>query len=158
MTDLHYFERAVRASEIFGHKGLAMPTKDNAAQWIERIENELSPENLTCDGELPRNQVAVRSRTLHAALAYCQSILGTQPNRGYGFTGFGRNSDPFETRTAYRKGRLDAAVQNGFTVGARVMLSNGTSGVIVKVNRTRVKVEGDDKRMWSVPPGCMKLI
>ena len=33
----------------------------------EMIDSDLSPENLSCDGELPRSQVVARYRTLTAA-------------------------------------------------------------------------------------------
>jgi preprotein translocase subunit YajC len=61
-------------------------------------------------------------------------------------------------RTQQRETKLVAAVQAGFRTGARILISNGTTGTIIKVNRTRVKVKGDDGRMWSVPPRCMTLV
>jgi preprotein translocase subunit YajC len=81
------------------------------------------------------------------------------------FMGF---ADSFSARTQYsiarrertrsREIRLNAAVQEGFREGVRILISNGTTGTIIKINRTRVKVKGDDGRMWSVPPRCMTLV
>lgn len=39
---------------------------DNVLDLLERLENDLSPENLTCDGEIPYAQVMPRARFLNA--------------------------------------------------------------------------------------------
>jgi hypothetical protein len=48
------------------------------AQGRQRVANsidaELSPENLTCDGELPRSQVQARYRQLTAAARDLQKL------------------------------------------------------------------------------------
>jgi len=153
---MSYFDNQIRMYTILGH-GLpyGLPTNANAKQWIERIENDLSPENLTCDGELPRNQVLAKRRELEGALQYCQNLLG-------GYVPFaqrlGRHSVAYANRTIRRENSLQTAVQAGFRLGARILISNGTTGTIIKINRTRVKVKGDDGRMWSVPPRCMTLV
>lgn len=58
-------------------------------------------------------------------------------------------------RTVARAAKLNDAVRDGFLVNTNVILSNGVRGRIVKINRTRVRVQATDGRMWSVPPGCM---
>jgi hypothetical protein len=40
----------------------------------DSIDAELSPENLTCDGELPRESVASRYRTLTAVARELQKL------------------------------------------------------------------------------------
>jgi hypothetical protein len=40
----------------------------------ESIDSDLSPENLTCDGELPRSQVQARYKFLTRAAQELQSI------------------------------------------------------------------------------------
>lgn len=164
---MNYFERTIARLTSFGAPGLTMPTAQNAGTWIDRIENELSPENLTCDGELPYAQVQAKKRELSAALAHCQALLGiTLPSPQQTRTIL---TDAFReayrvsvqhakrTRTHERIQALTTALHQGFVVGVRVILSNGHRGRIVKINRTRVKVQTDDQRMWSVPPRCMEL-
>lgn len=43
----------------------------------ESIDSELSPENLTCDGELPRSQVQARYRALTGA---AQDLIKLDPS------------------------------------------------------------------------------
>lgn len=160
-TKMNYFTNVIAAGLIFGHK-LEQPNRQNAKMWLDRIENDLSPENLSCDGELRGAQLLSKRATLEAALKYVRTLL---PNDGDRFMGF---ADQFSLRAQYNKAKrertqqretkLIAAVQDGFKVGARILISNGTTGQIVKINRTRVKVKGDDGRMWSVPPRCMTLL
>jgi hypothetical protein len=167
---MNYFDRQIQVNQMFGAAmQLGRPTKHNAKQWIERIECDLSPENLSCDGELRGLALLRKRRELDAALQHCQNLLSVMPDEGAKdgdrFMGF---ADSFSLRAQYNKARRDrtqqreskliAAVQDGFTVGARVLISNGTTGTIIKINRTRVKVKGDDQRLWSVPPRCMELL
>lgn len=45
---------------MLGHAPLNLQVKSDRKILEDLIESELSPENLTCDGELPRSQVAAR--------------------------------------------------------------------------------------------------
>ena len=45
---------------MWGHNPLNLQVKSDRKILEDLIESELSPENLTCDGELPRSQVAAR--------------------------------------------------------------------------------------------------
>ncbi len=60
-----YVERKNQWNAIFGGKAVVIG-KDNQ-RIADMIDAELSPENLTCDGELPRSQVQARHRALTAA-------------------------------------------------------------------------------------------
>jgi len=60
-----YVDRKNQWNAIFGGKALVIG-KDNQ-RIADMIDSELSPENLTCDGELPRSQVQARYRELTAA-------------------------------------------------------------------------------------------
>jgi hypothetical protein len=51
-----------------------MPNAQNAQTWIDKIENELSPENLHCDGEITRAQAMVKYRDLNRAMAYVKQF------------------------------------------------------------------------------------
>lgn len=185
---MNYFERTLESLRLFGGRtalGLAMPTKENASKWLDRIENELSPENLCCDGELRGLALHNKHRELLAAQKHCRALIGddvakTFANQfsvdegakdGMNFlaamlnipTRRRRIQHPMirqarRQRTHERESKLIAAVHQGFTIGARVLLTNGVRGTIVKINRTRVKVKAEDQRMWSVPPRCMELL
>jgi hypothetical protein len=74
---VRYFEQQIAMSKIFG-KQLAMPDSGNALAWIAKIYGELSPEALTCDGELSRTRIEAKRRELNSALAFCEKILGRQ--------------------------------------------------------------------------------
>ena len=49
---------------IFGSKQYDLSNARDCQQLAECIDNELSPENLTCDGELSRAEVQRRYKTL----------------------------------------------------------------------------------------------
>lgn len=49
---------------IFGSKQYDLSNAQDCQQLAECIDNELSPENLTCDGELSRTEVQRRYKTL----------------------------------------------------------------------------------------------
>jgi len=185
---MNYFEKTLAHLRLFGGVtalGLSLPTPQNASKWLDRIENELSPENLTCDGELRGAPLRAKQRELLDARATIHAMLGrdaaktftsTFPDEGakdgldflsaiVGVTRRGRRriEHPMiraakRQRTRERESKLVEAVYAGFREGARVLISNGVRGTIVKVNRTRVKVKGEDNRMWSVPPRCMTLL
>ena len=56
-----YLDRKNQWNAIFGGKPLVNQ------RIADMIDGDLSPENLTCDGELPRSQVQTRYRQLTAA-------------------------------------------------------------------------------------------
>lgn len=60
-----YVDRKNQWNAIFGGKPLVIG-KDNQ-RIADMIDSELSPENLTCDGELSRAQVNARYRELTSA-------------------------------------------------------------------------------------------
>ena len=49
---------------IFGSKQYDLSNAQDCQQLAECIDSELSPENLTCDGELSRTEVQRRYKTL----------------------------------------------------------------------------------------------
>ena len=72
----HYVERKNTMAKLFGNtaarRGFPLPvlSLDSAADrasLADSIECDLSPENLTCDGELPRSVVHSRYKALTAA-------------------------------------------------------------------------------------------
>jgi hypothetical protein len=152
-----YFEKAIRYAAIF-KTNLEYPNASNAQYWADRIEAELSPENLTCDGELRRSEVLRKKAELEVAKRYLALVLPTSPSVKTILDQMFERRVARTARTFERQVKLENAVNNGFVVGAKVRLSNGLVGVIQKVNRTRVMVLAEDTRKWSVPPRCMTLV
>jgi hypothetical protein len=55
---------------IFGNAPHTFPlTQADVTELTETIDCDLSPENLTCDGEMPAAQVRARAKLLHGAAA-----------------------------------------------------------------------------------------
>ncbi len=62
-----YVARKNSFSAIFGRPALDLNNKADRQKIADSIDADLSPENLTCDGELPRSQVQARYRELTSA-------------------------------------------------------------------------------------------
>ena len=67
-----YLDQKNQWNSIFGGKPLVIG-QDNQ-RIADMIDSDLSPENLTCDGELPRSQVQARFRQLNAAAQELRSL------------------------------------------------------------------------------------
>ena len=67
-----YLDQKNQWNSIFGGKPLVIG-QDNQ-RIADMIDGDLSPENLTCDGELPRSQVQARFRQLTAAAQELRSL------------------------------------------------------------------------------------
>ena len=62
-----YLDRKNSFAKIFGNKELSLQNAKDRQSIADSIDSDLSPENLTCDGELPRSEVNARYRSLTAA-------------------------------------------------------------------------------------------
>ncbi len=69
-----YVEQKNRWGALFGNRPLSLLNAQDRQRIAESIDSELSPENLTCDGELPRSQVQARYKMLTRAAQELQSI------------------------------------------------------------------------------------
>ncbi len=59
-----YVDRKNQWSKMFGSKPLSLSNAADRKKIAESIDADLSPENLTCDGELPASQVRARHTAL----------------------------------------------------------------------------------------------
>ena len=59
-----YVDRKNSFAKIFGGKALSLQNAQDRQAIADSIDCELSPENLTCDGELPASQVRARHKAL----------------------------------------------------------------------------------------------
>lgn len=62
-----YLDRKNAFAKIIGKKELSLQNADDRKRIAQSIDCDLSPENLTCDGELPRSQVQARYKQLTQA-------------------------------------------------------------------------------------------
>jgi hypothetical protein len=69
-----YVERKNAFAKLFGNKELSLLNAKDRQTIADSIDADLSPENLTCDGELPRSQVQARFQFLNRAAQELKSI------------------------------------------------------------------------------------
>ena len=69
-----YVEQKNSWGKLFGSKPLSLLNAADRQKIADSLDADLSPENLTCDGELPRSQVQARYRMLSRAAQELQSI------------------------------------------------------------------------------------
>ena len=69
-----YVERKNSFAKLFGTKPLSLLNAKDRQAIADSIDCELSPENLTCDGELSRSQVQQRYNFLTRAAQELKSI------------------------------------------------------------------------------------
>ena len=69
-----YVEQKNSWGKLFGSKPLSLLNAQDRQKIADSIDSDLSPENLTCDGELPRSQVQARYNMLTRAAQELQSI------------------------------------------------------------------------------------
>ena len=67
----HYVEQKNRFRKLFGEPSLSLFDADDRQIIADLIDGDLSPENLSCDGELPANVV----RQKHVFLCRCAQEL-----------------------------------------------------------------------------------
>jgi len=66
---------------IFGAEPISIPTTpDECKSLFSRLASELSPENLTCDGERPPSEVKAQAKYLWGVWAELEEIFGREVN------------------------------------------------------------------------------
>jgi len=69
-----YVDRKNSFAKIFGSRQLSLQNAADRQAIADSIDSDLSPENLTCDGELSRSQVQARYKTLTKAAKELQKL------------------------------------------------------------------------------------
>lgn len=69
-----YVEELNRWGAVFGSTPMNLLNPRDRQRIADHIDSQLSPENLSCDGELPRSQVQARYRRLTRVAQELQSI------------------------------------------------------------------------------------
>ena len=62
-----YLDRKNSFATLFGGKALSLQNASDRQKIADSIDSDLSPEMLTCDGELPRSLVQARYKELMSA-------------------------------------------------------------------------------------------
>ena len=121
-------------------------TRVEAESLMSSLECDLSPENVSCDGELSRSEVQARMR----------EYLGAMKALGTLFP---------QVRPQYDEWDLFNTVEpvQSYMVGQRVVINHDklggrAVGTIVKVNRVKCLVEFPAAGKFHVPFGMMEII
>ena len=69
-----YVEQANKWNALFKGEQFTLSTAQGRQRVAQKIDADLSPENLSCDGELPRSQVQARYKQLTAAARDLQKL------------------------------------------------------------------------------------
>ena len=69
-----YIDQKNKWNAIFNSRQYEITTAAGRQQVADSLDADLSPENLTCDGELPRSQVQARYRQLSTAARELQKL------------------------------------------------------------------------------------
>jgi hypothetical protein len=69
-----YVDRKNSFAKIFGSRQLSLQNAADRQAIADSIDSDLSPENLTCDGELSRTQVQARYKALTKAAKELQKL------------------------------------------------------------------------------------
>ena len=69
-----YVEQRNKFNAMFGKEPLSLLKAEDRQRIADMIDGALSPENLTCDGELPRSVVQLKFQKLTRAAQELKSI------------------------------------------------------------------------------------
>jgi hypothetical protein len=73
----HFVQQENNMADIFGQKQLSLLIAEDRQRIADMIDSSLSPENLTCDGELSRSQVQQKYNYLTRV---AQELLSIDPS------------------------------------------------------------------------------
>jgi hypothetical protein len=123
-------------------------TLADANRLAESLVGDMSPENISCDGELSRSQVQARYRLYTNA---AQELIAKFPDL---------------TIPKWDEGLFDApapVAKPSFIVGQKVAvnspkLGGRAVGTVLKINRVRARVEFPAAGTFNVPFGMMEKV
>ena len=69
-----YIDQKNRWNAMFKGRQYEIKTAKGRQEVADSLDADLSPENLTCDGELPRSQVQARYKSLMTAATHLQKL------------------------------------------------------------------------------------
>ena len=79
-----YIESKIKMAKIFKMKKVpTYQTKEGINELFTMMNNDMSPENISCDGECSKTEVARKAREIRAAWKFCERISGTKREMEY---------------------------------------------------------------------------
>jgi hypothetical protein len=75
-SDLAALQHSIDYRKIFNPTAHLPSTEAEIFEEFSRLTNELSPENISCDGECSRSQIAARRASINAQWRALETILG----------------------------------------------------------------------------------
>lgn len=69
-----YVDQKNKWAALFKGAQMELTTARGRQRVADALDADLSPENLTCDGELPRSQVQARYKALRSAAIQLQAL------------------------------------------------------------------------------------
>lgn len=73
---MEYLLHRIKLAKLFGQEQKLPTTPEECRSWFIGLAGDLSPENLTCDGELSRAEVNKKLKDINRAWAYLEQIYG----------------------------------------------------------------------------------
>ena len=75
-SDTFYMEKQLAWKKIFNPDATMPETEDELMKELDRLCGELSPENLSCDGEISRTAMMIKAREIRAEWKEIEKKLG----------------------------------------------------------------------------------
>jgi hypothetical protein len=72
-----YIDQKNKWNKLFKGKEFEIKTAQGRQDVANSLDSDLSPENLSCDGELPRSQIQAKYRALSQAAKELQKLDST---------------------------------------------------------------------------------
>lgn len=69
-------EKRLKLRKLFKQNAELPKTEEDFKDWFETLRAEMSPENLTCDGELSQAQIKKRLKDIKAEWAELEQMYG----------------------------------------------------------------------------------
>jgi hypothetical protein len=135
-----------RLRTLTGYDGIQCEVLD----LFSRLAADLSPENLTCDGELPRSQVNARLRDLQKKWKALESFVGRPVSEEEVWK-------HLQTQETELQAELDKLVEIKLADGAAQPQINGTKGgngrggLYRRDMLGRLAIPGENRGCWGTP-------
>ena len=79
-----YIQQRIKMAQMFHPKQVpSYTTEKGLMELFSMMNGDLSPENISCDGELSKTAVAKRFREINAAWKFCEKQLGRKVAQEY---------------------------------------------------------------------------
>jgi hypothetical protein len=81
-TAIDYLAKKLQWKQIFDKTAKLPETEEEVMNWLGDLTGELSPENLSCDGEISRSGMQAKLRAIRGEWKQLEKILGRKVSEG----------------------------------------------------------------------------